>query len=135
MRLKPTRYFLSMLTVIYVFSACSKPVPLEKINYVGEWRSKEMYLLILDDGSVKYKKLNRGGSTEITGPIKEFQGDNFVVGFAFITTTFEVSKPPHQQNGVWYMAVDGVELRKINSPSSYNDEVEKRKRLFLHSNK
>ncbi len=112
-----------MRTVIYVFTACSKPVPPEKKNYVGEWRSKEMYLLILDDGSVKYKKLNRGGSTEITGPIKEFQGDNFVVGVAFITTTFEVSKPPYQQNGVWYMVVDGVKLRKINSPLIYNDEV------------
>jgi hypothetical protein len=123
MKLKSTRYFLSMLTVIYVFTACSQPVPPEKRNYVGEWRSKEMYLLILADGSVKYKRLKRGVSTKMTGPIKEFQGDNFVVGIAFMTTTFEVSKPPFQHNGVWYMVVDGVALRKINSPFFCNDEV------------
>jgi hypothetical protein len=71
-----------------------------------------MYLLILSDGSVKYERLKGGATTTVTGPIKEFKGDNFVVGFAFIKTTFVVSKPPYQENGVWKMIVDGVKLSK-----------------------
>jgi hypothetical protein len=82
------------------------------MNYAGEWKSKEMYLLILPDGSVEYERLKGGSTTTVTGPIKEFKGNNFVVGFAFIKTTFVVSKPPYQENGVWKMIVDGVVLSK-----------------------
>ena len=103
----------SVLMIVLFLISCAKPVPPEKENYVGEWQSKEIYLLILQDGSVKYKRLKGGGTTKVSGPLKEFQGDNFVVGIAFIKTTFIVSKPPYQENGVWKMVVDGVELTKI----------------------
>ena len=103
----------SVLIIVLFLISCAKPVPPEKENYVGEWQSKEMYLLILQDGSVKYKRLKGGGTTKVSGPLKEFQGDNFVVGIAFIKTTFIVSKPPYQENGAWKMVVDGVELTKI----------------------
>ena len=103
----------SVLIIVLFLISCAKPVPPEKENYVGEWQSKEMYLLILQDGSVKYKRLKGGGTTTVTGPLKEFQGDNFVVGIAFIKTTFIVSKPPYQENGEWKMVIDGVELKKI----------------------
>ncbi len=112
MKSNSTKRIFSVLIIGLFFISCAKPVPPEKINYVGEWRSKEMYLLILQDGSVRYERLKGGGTVEVTGPIKEFQGDNFVVGFAFIKTTFLVSKPPYQENGVWKMLVDGVELSK-----------------------
>ena len=69
-----------------------------------------MYLLILKDGSVEYKRLKGGMTTSVSGPLKEFRGNDFVVGFAFFTTTFVVSKPPSENNGVWKMTVDGVEL-------------------------
>ncbi len=83
-----------------------------------------MYLLILEDGSVKYKRLARGATTEITGPIKEFQGDSFVVGVAFIKTTFEVSKPPYQENGVWHMVVDGITLTRTNTSAMDESDAE-----------
>ena len=104
--------FALIITVLFLMS-CATPVPPDKKDYVGEWRSKDMYLLILQDGSVKYERLKGGATTKVTGPLKEFQGDNFVVGIAFIETTFVVSKPPFQENGVWKMIVDGVELTKI----------------------
>lgn len=98
---------------IFLFLAgCSKPLPSEKAQYAGEWQSKEMYLLILQDGSLNYKRLKRGATTEVTGPIKQFVGNNIVVGVGFITTTFVVSKPPHEVGGVWQMEVDGVTLTK-----------------------
>lgn len=112
MKLNSIKPIFSLLVIALLFISCAKPVPPEKMDYVGEWRSKEMYLLILQDGSVKYKRLKGGGTTEVTGPIKEFEGDNFVVGFAFIKTTFVVSTPPYQENGTWKMVVDGVELIK-----------------------
>jgi hypothetical protein len=101
-----------VLILLFLLIGCSNPIPEDKLDYVGEWRSKEMVLLILQDGSLKYERLKRGGTTSITGPIKAFEGDDFVVGIAFLTTTFEVSKPPHEMDGVWKMEVDGVTLTR-----------------------
>ncbi|HWP84754.1 MAG TPA: hypothetical protein VNN17_06160 [Terriglobia bacterium] len=92
-------------------SGCAKPVPLDKSDYVGEWTSPEMYLLITQDGSVRYQRLRRGMETSLTGPLQEFIGNDFRVGFWFFSTTFVVSTPPHQtDDGTWRMVVDGVEL-------------------------
>ena len=98
---------------ILMISGCSKPVDSAHLDYVGEWQSKEMYLLILADGSVSYKRLKGGVSTSVSGPLKEFVGDNFVVGFAFLTTTFDVSEAPHQVDDNWEMVVDGVRLVRV----------------------
>ncbi len=112
MTLKRISHIFCLLCMVPFISSCGIPVPADKIDYVGEWKSKAMYLLILEDGSVQYKRLKGGATTEISGPIKEFQGDNFIVGVGFIKTTFEVSKPPYQEAGVWKMVVDGVELQR-----------------------
>lgn len=107
-----TRMFVAVLALL-LLSACSKPVPPEKMDYVGEWRSREMALLILPDGTVAYKRLKNGGTTSVNGPLKEFAGDGFVVGIGFLTTKFIVSEPPHKREGQWQMVVDGVRLSKV----------------------
>ena len=106
------KQIITIALALFFLYGCSTPVPEDKSSYVGEWQSKEMYLLILQDGSVNYNRLKNGGTVSVTGPIQEFQGDNFIVGFAFFKTTFEVSKIPYQENGRWKMVVDGVELTK-----------------------
>lgn len=96
-----------------LLAACSEPLPADKLNYAGEWQSKEMKLLILADGTVAYKRLQHGGSTEVNGPLMNFDGDNFVVGIWVFNTKFEVSEPPAEVNGKWQMVVDGVRLTKL----------------------
>jgi len=90
--------------------ACAKPVPPERSAYVGEWQEKTMYLLITQDGSVRYKRINGGASTEVSGPLKAFVGNNFQVGFGPLSTTFVVSQPPRRSGDRWTMVVDGLEL-------------------------
>ena len=107
------KYILFTVVVIFL-SACSKPLPSEKMNYAGEWQSKEMGLLILADGTVSYKRLKGGGTTSVNGPLKEFNGNDFIVGVGPITTTFVVSEPPLEIDGVWQMVVDGVRLSKVS---------------------
>ena len=92
---------------------CGKPVPQEKSAYVGEWRAAAMTLLITQDGSVAYKRLKGGARTSVEGPLQRFEGDHFVVGVWFVSTRFEVSKPPFQEADKWKMVVDGVELTKV----------------------
>lgn len=106
-------YACGLLLAVLLFG-CGKPVPPEKAAYVGEWKAPGMYLLVTQDGSVKYERLKAGASTSVTGPLQGFEGDNFVVGLGFMKTTFAVSKPPYQADGRWKMVVDGVELTKSN---------------------
>ncbi|TMP03413.1 hypothetical protein CWC11_13855 [Pseudoalteromonas sp. S3178] len=100
------------LVFLLLLAGCSKPLPDDKLVYAGEWKSKEMYLLILEDGTVSYQRLQRGGKTSINGPLQEFIGDDFIVGLSFLTTTFNVSQPPTLSNGEWTIIVDGVKLKK-----------------------
>jgi hypothetical protein len=103
------KIFTSLILVL-LLSACSNPLPEDRLDYVGEWRSKEMYLLILQDGTVAYERKQNGGTTTVNAPLKEFIGDDFVVGIGFLKTTFEVSEPPTEINGTWQMVVDGIRL-------------------------
>jgi hypothetical protein len=102
------------ILLLFVFSllACGKPVPAEKSAYVGEWQDKTMYLLITQDGSIRYKRLKGGVTNSIEAPLKGFDGNNFEVGVGPMTTIFVVSKPPYQDGEKWKMVVDGVELTK-----------------------
>jgi hypothetical protein len=103
-----------LLFTISSLSGCGKPVPPEKAAYVGEWQDKLMYLLITQDGSVVYKRLEAGVSKSIEGPLKGFHGDSFDVGVGPISTEFKVSVPPHKEGEAWKMVVDGVELTKTD---------------------
>lgn len=104
--------FASAWLLAIALSACGKPVPPEKAAYVGEWKAPGMYLLLLQDGSVDYKRIKSGVTTSVSGPLQGFEGDNFVVGIGLMKTTFVVSKPPYQDGTVWKMVVDGVELTR-----------------------
>ena len=102
-----------LIAALLILSACGQPVPEDKAAYVGEWRARTMSLLLRQEGTVRYKRIKGGATTSIDAPLQRFEGDNFVVGVPFISTTFEVSKPPYQEAGTWKMVVDGVELTRV----------------------
>jgi hypothetical protein len=105
---------IALLILAVSLLGCGKPVPPEKSAYVGEWQEKTMYLLITQDGSVRYKHLKGGVSTSVEGPLKGFDGNNFEAGVGPLATTFVVSKPPYQDGDKWKMVVDDVELTRTS---------------------
>jgi hypothetical protein len=96
----------------FTLLACSNPVPEEKQDYVGLWRSRTMSLLIESDGSVEYERIKKGATVTVSGPLQEFRGDDFSVGVGPLNTTFEVETPPYFDGSQWKMVVDGVELTR-----------------------
>ncbi len=94
---------------------CAKPIPQERSAYVGEWHGASMDLRIEQDGRVAYRRWRGSVHTSIDAPLREFEGDNFIVGVGPLTTIFVVSAPPHEVDGNWKMTVDGVELTKMSS--------------------
>lgn len=107
--------FLLLSLFFIVIAGCNKPLPHAKLEYVGQWKSPEMELLILADGSVAYRRITGSVTKTVHGTLKKFIGDSFVVGVLFFTTTFEVSEPPRMIKGKWQMVVDGIRLIRINT--------------------
>jgi hypothetical protein len=98
--------------------ACAKPLPPDKSNYAGEWRGGPIHLVITPEGRAIYERKDGNMSKSIDAPVKEFKGDDFVVGVGFMSTQFAVSAPPHDEAGVWKMTVDGVELTRVAGGAS-----------------
>ena len=90
----------------------SEPLPEDKADYAGTWRGEGVDLTITRSGSCSYVKDSGSGRTEINAPIQRFDGDDFVVGMLGVDTTFDVTTPPHEQDGTWTMVVDGIELTR-----------------------
>jgi len=101
-----------LVAALPILSACGQKVPDDKAAYVGDWRAQSMSLQLTKDGTVHYKRVKGNNTTSIDAPLRRFDGDNFVVGIPFFSSTFEVSKAPHQEAGTWKMVVDGVELTR-----------------------
>jgi hypothetical protein len=101
------------MAVVLGFASCSKPLPADKSNYAGEWRSPEMRLVITPGGRVDYERRASGGSKSVQAPIQKFEGNDFVAGLGPVNTRFVVARPPTLINGAWTMTVDGVELTKL----------------------
>lgn len=106
--------FVCLVMGLLALAGCAKPVPPEKAAYVGEWQSDTMALLITAEGRVVYERqVGSNGNKSIDGPLKAFEGDDFVVGVGPVETTFVVSTPPHEEDGEWKMTVDGEELVRM----------------------
>ncbi len=105
---------LATLLLATTLLACKgQPLPADKLEYAGEWRGGGVQLVITVDGGCSYHKVSGASHVEINGPIKGFDGDDFVVGVMVVKTTFDVTAPPHDDNGTWKMTVDGVELIRV----------------------
>lgn len=103
---------LSPMVAALLLAACANPLPADKSAYVGDWHANGFFLTITQDGHVHYRRTGAVNKT-INAPLKRFEGNDFVVGVGPVTTTFVVSVLPHQEQDVWKMTVDGVELRKL----------------------
>ena len=95
---------------------CGEPLPADKLSYAGDWVGGPISLRITLAGRVEYYKDAGAANVSIEAPIQEFLGDDFVVGFMGLETTFVVSAPPHEIDGVWHMTVDGVPLIRVETP-------------------
>jgi hypothetical protein len=98
---------------LLLLAACARPLPSDKASYAGAWKGGPILLVITPEGRAVYERKEGSMSKKIDAPVKEFKGDNFVVGVGFMSTEFVVSAPPHEDDGVWKMTVDGIELTRV----------------------
>lgn len=109
---------LVLLTTL--LGACSDdvfytPLPADKMQYAGEWRADGVLMLIEPRGRMVFVRNSDRVKTNLDLPIKEFKGDNMIVGMWSMTTEFVVAKPPHEEDGVWKMTVNGIEVTRSST--------------------
>jgi hypothetical protein len=92
--------------------SCSEPLPLDKLDYSGQWNGDQMQLHISREGRVLYKRKKNGVDVSLDAPLQRFEGNNFIVGVGLINTKFVVDQPPREIDGRWTMVVDGVQLTR-----------------------
>jgi len=109
-----TSLLLLLLVLLLALAGCGTPLPPERANYAGLWRTADTRLLITPQGRVEYvQSRGNGFQKSIKAPLKRFDGDSFVVGLGPISTTFVVSRGPQRgPDGRWTMTVDGVEFMR-----------------------
>ncbi len=105
---------LAILLLALLVTGCSKPLPEDKKDYAGLWQSddKNFTLRIYTSGEVEFERKSGNNTVSLNGPIKEFNGDDFVVGIWFMTAEFKVSEPPQLKDGEWQMVVDEVRVTR-----------------------
>ncbi|MBN1898501.1 MAG: hypothetical protein JW827_06960 [Spirochaetes bacterium] len=116
------RKFLFIICLTISLFHCGKPVPEDKMDYVGRWQGENMTLVITKDGGVEYERFVEGITKSLRGPLRGFKEDNFVAGVSVIKKEFIVQKPPYQKDGLWRMTVDGVDLIKLGTSRQIPDQ-------------
>jgi hypothetical protein len=104
----------TLLSLVLFTSACKgQPLPADKAEFAGHWRGGGVDLVIRPEGHVTYEKVEGKGRVQVEGPLQGWKGNDFVVGVMVVKTTFKVSEPPHEVDGVWTMTMDGVQLTRV----------------------
>ncbi len=109
-----SRRAVALALIATLFAACGIEIPENRRSYVGLWEGPGMSLEITSDGRLEYERRAGSATTSLSAPIKSFDRDDFVAGVWFLTTTFEVQRPPHRDGPDWKMMVDGVELTRVH---------------------
>jgi hypothetical protein len=104
------------------------PVPPDRHDWIGTWTGGPVTLTIEAAGFVQYKKEEGGTSSEVNAPITAWHAAGFDAGIGPVTTTFVVSDPPHPEDGVWTMTVDGQEVTRPGPVPEEREPVERPER-------
>lgn len=117
-----------------IISAIFQPSPVqftkEQEKYIWEWKWDWITLLIWNNSYINYKKQKGSVSTSISGPIVEFNDNNFKIGIWFFKTTFTINKKPLIEWNQYKMTIDWNKLtRNLTSGELVIPEIGDLKKL------
>jgi outer membrane biogenesis lipoprotein LolB len=87
------------IIIALCFMACSEPIPEEKKDYIGFWRSHQsdlkMSINITEDGRAAYFRADSNRQTKVDANIGNWSDDGFSISFLFINSDFKINKKPY----------------------------------------
>lgn len=93
-------------------------------NFIGHWKAPNSEITVDRNGTFKYTSTyqteNKTANTfeqsssqsNISAPISQINNQKIQVGTGDFSTTFNVNKPPYQQNGAWHMTINSENYSK-----------------------
>nr|WP_158163337.1 hypothetical protein [Vibrio mimicus] len=107
------KIFLPFFLLLFLVG-CAEPLPEEKKDYVGLWKSNQTSLLITEDGRLEYVSNKGVAKTSVSMPIKAINESSITAGFLVFTSKFELGGAPVSKDGLITLVVDGEELYKTD---------------------
>ncbi|MGB1248382.1 MAG: hypothetical protein ACPG4Z_05820 [Chitinophagales bacterium] len=108
------KYFIPLLAILFLtFISCADKTPLSEENkdFAGKWFANDgTWIQIYNNGGGSFELSNSsvdGGATTITD-------STVVIGLFGIDATFEINEKPYEEDGQWYMELDGNLYYKNN---------------------
>ncbi|MBQ0713035.1 MAG: hypothetical protein KBT53_08745, partial [Porticoccus sp.] len=108
------KYFISIMLVLLLVG-CAEPLPDDKNNFVGLWKSNQTSLLVTKSGRIEYESNKGAVKTSVSMPIKSITNSELVAGFLFMKSSFKLLGPPRNKDGATIVTVDGEDLYKIGN--------------------
>ncbi len=103
---------IGIVYLIYTAVNAAIPVPDDKQAYIGTWIGEGTTFSLTRDGGIAYITLSGKGRYSFNGPLREISDQQLVAGLWFVKNTFTINEPPHQEDGEWYMTLNGKPLVK-----------------------
>lgn len=107
--------FISLVVLSFVMQWNPIEFNEDQKKYIWNWKWDWITLIISDNAYIDYKKQKNSVSTSISGPITEFNDNNFKASILFINSTFNIDKKPFQEWNLWKMTVDWNELSRVTN--------------------
>lgn len=93
-------------------------VPDDKQDYIGQWNSESATLHVYPQ-RIEYET-HGTMSSSISAPITKFENEDFYAGIWKFAQKFDVTIPPYEENGNWYMEMNS---RKFIKARDIADEI------------
>lgn len=93
---------------------CAEPLPEDRKDYVGLWKSNQTSLLITEEGRLEYVSNKGTAKKSVSMPIKTINESGITAGFLIFTSKFELGGAPLPKDGLITLVVDGEELYKTD---------------------
>ena len=97
---------IALVGVLMLFASCGSKTPLTEAqsDYAGKWVSSDgTWLQIYNNGGGDFKKSN----ASVTGGFTAITEGTITIGELGIDTEYKIDVAPYQEDGEWYMELDG----------------------------
>jgi len=101
------------------FLTAIQPVAPPSTDYVGEWETVGVDLVIYEDGTLSYETRSGNLTKTLNAPILTWGEQGFDAGIGPIVVEFTVNEAPHLDGDIWKMTVNGKELERPTRLASY----------------
>ena len=99
-------FILLILAMTICLSSCGlkkTPLSAENRNYAGKWVSNDgTWIHIYNNGGGDLKD----GNTSVNGGKVIFEEGNIEIGVFGIGKTYDITKEPYEENGIWKIELD-----------------------------